>query len=102
MRRPRRRSQIAFWRNIVSPTQRSLAELRARGYRAQVVERWNPYAKVRVDLFGFIDIVAVGNGETVGVQATSGDNVSHRIQKIAESEAVGDVRKSGWRLLIHG
>jgi len=29
---------------VTSPTQRSLAWLRARGYIAQVVERWNPHA----------------------------------------------------------
>jgi hypothetical protein len=42
-----------------SPTQRSLAECRKRGYTAQVVEKWNSHAKVRVDLFGVIDIVAI-------------------------------------------
>lgn len=85
-----------------SPTQRTLAELRKRGYRAQVVERWNPFARIRQDLFGVIDVVAVGNGETVGVQATSLSNVSARVRKIADAEAVPDLRKSGWRILVWG
>lgn len=85
-----------------SPTQRTLAELRKRGYRAQTVERWNPFAKVRQDLFGIIDVIAVGNGETVGVQATSASNVSARVRKIAEAEAVPDLRKAGWKLLVWG
>jgi hypothetical protein len=36
----------------MSPTQRSLAHLRRLGYQARVVERWNPFARVRQDLFG--------------------------------------------------
>lgn len=43
----------------ISPTQRTLAECRKRGWVSQVVERWNPHAKVRVDLFGVIDLIAI-------------------------------------------
>lgn len=85
-----------------SPTQRSLAEMRNRGYVCQVVERWNAFAKVRVDLFGFIDVLCVRDGEVVGVQATSGDHVAERIDKIANAEHVGVVRKAGIRILVHG
>jgi hypothetical protein len=49
---------------------------------AAVVERWNPHSKTRQDLFTFLDILAVGNGETLGVQATSGDHVQDRVAKI--------------------
>jgi hypothetical protein len=86
----------------VSPTQRSLAEMRKRGYTAQVVERWNSFAKIRQDLFGFIDVLCVGNGETVAVQCTSGSNVSSRIKKIAESDDMPTIRKAGWKILVHG
>lgn len=86
----------------MSPTQRTLAELRKRGYRAAVVERWNPHAKIRHDLFGIVDVLGVGNGETVAVQATSGSNVASRLKKIAESEALPDIREAGWKLLVHG
>ena len=85
-----------------SPTQRSLAHLRDGGWLAQVVERWNPHARVRNDLFGFIDILAIRDGQTLGVQATSGTNVAARVRKIAESEHVGAVRAAGWRLEVHG
>lgn len=66
----------------MSPTARTLGWLREQGYLAQVVERFNPHARVRVDLFGCIDVLAVKGTETVGVQATSGSNVSGRVQKI--------------------
>lgn len=42
----------------MSPAQRSLAALKQLGYRAKVVEKWNPFAKIRQDLFGG-DILAL-------------------------------------------
>src|SRR5262245_7637632 len=85
-----------------SPTQRTLAHLRAAGYPlVQVVEGWNPYARIRQDLFGIIDVVAVG-ADIVGVQATSGSNVSARVAKIVESEALPILRKAGIRIVVHG
>lgn len=87
---------------MTSPTQRTLAELRKRGYLAEVVERWVPGANIRKDCFGFIDILAIREGEVLGVQATSGDNVAARVTKIAEHEHVGTVRKAGIRILVHG
>lgn len=64
-----------------SPTQRTLARWRELGYMCEVVERWNPHAKIRQDLFGFIDIVAVGSMGIVGIQATTTDNLAARAQK---------------------
>ena len=84
------------------PTERTLAELRRQGYRADVVEKWIPQARRRKDLFDIIDIVAIGNGETIGVQCTSASNVASRVTKIEESDAVRDLRESGWRLLVIG
>jgi len=85
-----------------SPTARTLAEMRKRGYLVQVVEKWIPAVKRRQDLYGFIDVLAIREGEIVGVQATSGDNVASRVAKIAEHEHVGAVRKAGIRILVHG
>ena len=65
----------------MSPTERSLARLRLSAFKAQVVERWNPHARVRVDLFGIIDIVAIRPGTVLGVQACSGGDVSKRVTK---------------------
>jgi carbonic anhydrase len=86
----------------MSPTQLSLRALRADGWTAQIVETWNPHARVRNDLFGFIDILAVKGDTTLGVQATSDSNVSARVRKIAEAEHVNAVREAGWRLEVHG
>lgn len=80
----------------ISPTQRTLAECRARGWTAEVVERWIPNrgtdengklttrpGGVRKDLFGFCDVVAITDtGRMVFIQATSGPNVAARKTKI--------------------
>lgn len=87
---------------MTSPTARTLQHLREAGYPlVQVVERWNPHARIRQDLFGIIDVVAVG-ADIVGVQATSGSNVAARVAKLTESEALPILRKAGIRVLVHG
>ncbi len=85
-----------------SPTQRSKKLLEDQGYLVAVVEKWNAHAKIRQDLFGFVDLIAIREGETLGVQTTSYSNVSARISKIAEHENVGRVRKAGRRIVVHG
>lgn len=83
-------------------TQLSLAEMRKRGYTVALVERWNAHAGITQDLFGFIDILCLGNGEVVGVQSTSDSNMAARVTKITEHENVAAVRKAGIRILVHG
>lgn len=89
-------------REAMSPTERSLAFLRGRGYLVAVVEKWNPHVKIRQDLFGVLDLLAVKPGEILGVQTTTGDNMSKRITKFAESDLVPRLRESGMRLEVHG
>ncbi len=85
-----------------SPTQLTLEKLRAEGWLAEVVEKWVPGANIRKDLFGWVDIVALKDGETLAVQATSYSNVSKRVTKIAESETVAEVRKANWSIQVWG
>ncbi|HVP49623.1 MAG TPA: hypothetical protein VMT56_00225 [Candidatus Bathyarchaeia archaeon] len=85
-----------------SPTSRSLKHLRDQGYLAAVVERWNPYARIRQDLFGVLDLVAVKEKETLGVQTTSGSNIAARIKKLEDSAALWMLRQAGWAIKIHG
>lgn len=86
----------------LSPTQLTLRNLRERGFRAAIVEKWNPHVKIRQDLFGIIDVIGVRRGETIGVQSTSFNNRTSRIKKMAESEAIGDLREADWTLEVHG
>jgi hypothetical protein len=71
----------------MTPTSRTLDELRRMGYTPAVVERWNPWAKIRQDLYGFIDILAVKEGETgvLAVQTTTTDHAANRMDKAKAS-----------------
>ena len=86
----------------MTPTQRTLKKLRGEGYMAAVVEKWNPHARIRQDLFGVVDVIGIREGETLAVQATSGSNVAARVKKIAESDATPVIRAAGWRFAVHG
>lgn len=87
---------------MTTPTQRTLAKLRKEGWTAAVVERRNPGVFKTHDLFGFIDVLAIREGETLAVQTTSGPNVASRVKKIAEAEHLAAVRAAGWLIHVHG
>jgi hypothetical protein len=85
-----------------SPTQRTLALCKKHGWTCQVVERWNSFARIRQDLFGFIDLVAMDGKTIIGIQATSGANVAARLTKIKENPKSLEWLESGGRLFVHG
>ena len=71
-----------------------------------MVERYNPHAKRRVDLFGFIDIVCVdGRPGVLGVQSTTTTNQAARVSKIQSyelSRVVNMWLMAGNRIVVHG
>lgn len=88
-----------------SPTALSLKYLRDLGFEAAVVEKWNPHAKIRQDLFGCIDIVAVSEwGRILWVQATShnGGNMASRRRKLEESDIVPFLNMNSNKVILHG
>lgn len=87
-----------------SPTSLTLAHMRKQGYRADVVEKTVPKTFIKKDLFGIIDVLCVGKGDTIGIQCTSdnGGNVAKRVRKMQEAEAIGDLREAGWELWVVG
>lgn len=76
------------------PTQRSLEELRKRGYVCGVTEKWNSFARVRQDYpydkHGFGDIIAYhpNTNEVLAIQACAdnGGAIMERFRKIKQSE----------------
>jgi hypothetical protein len=86
----------------MTPSQRTVAHLRKLGYQTANVEHYNYFTKRKHDLFGCIDILAIGNNETLAVQVTSKSNMSSRIKKIEESEALPEMLRSNWRVIVHG
>jgi hypothetical protein len=86
----------------ISPTQRSLAKLRKEGYLVAIVERWNPFAKIRQDLYCFVDILGLKEGETLAVQTTTLKNQLDRVKKIKEHPNYNILKGAGWRIVVHG
>jgi len=93
----------------LSPTQRTLRELRDQGRLCGIVERFNTFAGphgVRQDLFGFIDIIALDvERGIIGIQSCGQSFSAHR-KKIVEErnqEAFewlrcgGKIELWGWR-----
>jgi hypothetical protein len=76
--------------------------MESRGYKCDVVESYNAFTRRKKDLFSIFDILAIGNGETVGIQITSKSNMSSRIKKISESEFLPELVRSGWKILVLG
>lgn len=68
----------------------------------ETVEKWIPQARKKKDLFGCIDLLAVGNGETVAIQTTSASNVAARKKKILGTAAYKHMKEAGWKIEIHG
>lgn len=95
-----------------SPTARTLAEMRKRGYPfVEVVEKTIRLPGGRMfkrDLFGGFDVIALGKregaerAEVVLVQTTSASNVASRLTKISELPALPALREANVRLLVHG
>ncbi len=84
----------------VSPTQRTLQQLRKDGWVCHVAERWNPFAKIRQDAFGIIDILAIGGGHILAVQACAGASHAARRDKIVAEPRARIWLESGGRLEI--
>ena len=85
-----------------SPTQRSLKQLRNGGWLAVVVERWNQYARVRQDLLGFGDILAIRDNLCLMVQCCAMASRTARLNKIlSEPKAQAWLGVPGHLIEIH-
>ena len=95
-----------YWKKTMaktSPTQKTLARLRKENYDlVAITEHWNSFARIRQDLFGIIDILAIHKGDTIAIQVTSYSNISARVKKITESPSIGFIRDAGWTILVEG
>lgn len=65
-----------------SPTVHTIKTFQDAGWVVQTVERWIPQAKKRIDLLGFIDLLAFKLGYVIAIQTTSTSNISSRQSKI--------------------
>ena len=86
----------------MTPSQRTTKHLREQGYLVATVEHYNSFTRRKHDLFGCIDLLAIGNGETLAIQVTSRSNMSARIKKIEDNLALPEMLRSKWRIIVHG
>jgi hypothetical protein len=88
----------------MNPSARSMAYLRANGFTVANVEKWNPHVRIRQDLFGFGDLMAINNGiSTFIIQCTSSGNLQARVKKIKAEPRAKQWLRSPWRrILVHG
>lgn len=88
----------------ISTVKLSLDHLRSLGFVVDVCERWvpSPQGQVRRDLFGVLDLVALRDGVTLGIQTTTRGEMGKRARKIAASETTPALHAAGWRLVVHG
>ena len=82
--------------------QKCRAWLEGQGYRVAKVEHFNSFTKRKHDLFGFVDFLAVGHGETVAIQATSRQHVGERVTKARAQAALPDLLAAGWKVAVVG
>jgi hypothetical protein len=81
-------------------TQKTLEYLTKQGYEAGVVEKWIMGANKRRDLFGVIDIVAMGHGMILGVQSSSYAGRKSHMEKILAEPRVRKWLVNGGHLLL--
>lgn len=75
----------------LSPTQRTIRELRNQGRRCAIVEKFNTHVGphgVRQDLFGIIDVLALDPERgVVGVQCCAGSSYAAHVEKLLVEHA---------------
>jgi hypothetical protein len=81
---------------------------RSHGYTLWKTETWDHWTKQKRDLLGFIDAIALGNGELIGIQVFGLGEWNRHVEKVycdCQSEfeawcaAGGRVQFVGWRRL---
>lgn len=82
-------------------TKKTMKWLKDNGYKAWIVEKWNPWVKIRQDFAGICDIIAVGKGETICVQSCT-TRVQERVDKMRASDNFHYLKQNGWKMLIVG
>lgn len=101
-----------------SPSARSLKHLREQGWQVAMVEKWNSYAKIRQDVWGFADalgcrtqimtctaapyLLPVSVQEIALFQFTTTPNMSAREKKIRVSKEAAYWLNCGGKIYLHG
>ena len=82
-----------------SPVQKSIKLFKDLGYRVEVTQHWNPYARVRHDLFGLFDLLGMKDN-IVGIQVTDHAHYAEHIKKAWKSPNLMPWLSAGGRFVI--
>jgi len=82
--------------------QRSLSLLREQGWTCGIVEKFNVFAKIRIDLFGFVDILCLREGKMLAVQTTTATHLEERKNKILANPNYPLLKSTGCGIELHG
>ena len=66
------------------------------------VDRWDSFTRRSYDLFGCIDVLAIGGDGTLAVQVTSRGNMAARRTKIEGADALEDMLDANWDVQVWG
>ena len=87
----------------MTPLQLSKRRLEKDGWHVEKVEHWNGFARVRQDLFGFADLIAIKGNDCLLVQTTSAPNLKARVNKILGLQTARLWLESPTRrIVVHG
>jgi hypothetical protein len=81
---------------------RAFKMLEALGYIVADVETHLRHSFVTRDLFNFADLIAVGHGSTIAIQATDTTSVSKRVDKCLAEPCVAVCLANGWIIEVWG
>lgn len=88
----------------ITPMQRTLSLLRDRGWTCAKTETWNPFAGIRQDLFGFLDVLCLGDYDDkpsiIGVQVGTGDDRMKHLRKMEDEPRFHQFKRCGGIMLL--
>jgi hypothetical protein len=87
---------------MTSPTQRSIKMLKDEGWEVAIVEKWNTFARIRQDLFGFADLLAMRPGDKPQLIQVTTTGIASRIEKIMNEPRALTALLSGFEIYGHG
>lgn len=85
--------------DLNEPCRKHLAGL---GLKFERVDYFDHLTKRSHDLLGMFDYLAFGDGQTIGVQLTSRNNVAARVTKLKADKRLAWVHKAGWTVWVLG
>lgn len=88
----------------ITHKERAKRRLESLGWTVADVEKYQHFSRRRYDLFGIIDLLAVKETKTLGLQVTSssGGNVAAHVEKMLAEPRLWDCLAANWLVEVWG